>query len=537
MAMEDEKEVLGLKHIIIYYLHHWKIFMITFIISLIPAVLYLVMYPKTYEMYSTLQVQDDKDIMSSGGVGLGEAAGLMKSFGLGGISGGGINIDDELNVLKSNDLLNKVVLQLGLNVEYHKPYSWSYKYYENSPLKVTADASAFAHIYADITMEVKVKPGKVTVKVETGGEKQRFEHSSLPAIVNLPQGEFVIDYAESVKKEHPKVDMEIVVRPSRWVAEEILEAIVVEEYSKTSNVIELTWRDYEKQRGLDLLNAIVSNYNERANSIKKTEGEKALVFLNSRIDSIMGNLIGIEEAIAAYKNKNKLTNLEYDIQFYAEQMKEIQSKIIEIEAQSHVIDMLDNYVNASENKYNVVPSLLSAKEGEKGSAISLYNEALIERARLLQNSNEDNPLVESMDKRIVQLRQGVFLSIANARKGLDLTISDLRKKENMILNKMSNVPDQEREYIDYKRQQEILQGVYLILLQKREEVALALGSNKDKGRVVEQAYVKKLPVGPRKLFAAIGIFVATLLMPIGYLFGKEQLLSLIKAYKESASHN
>lgn len=529
--MMDEKEEIGLKHIIIYYLHHWKVFMTVFAVSLVFAILYLVMYPKTYEMFSTVQIQDDKDIMSSGGVGLGEAAGLMKSFGLGGASGGGINIDDELNVLKSNNLLNKVVLQLGLNVEYHKPYTWSYKFYDDTPLTVTADSVTFAQVNHDITLQVKVKKDKVKVSATLDSEKVKFEYSSLPAIIKLKQGSFVLDYAESVKKEQPNVDMEITIRPSRWVAEEILDELVVDEYSKISNVIEMTWRDYEKNRGLDLLNAIVENYNNRAGDIKKEEGQKALLFLNNRIDSVMSNLADIEEAIVAYKTKNKLTDLKYDIQFYAEQVKDIQSKVIETEAQTHVIDMLDSYVKDPENKYNVIPSLLSIKESDKNSAISLYNEALIERSRLLQNSNEDNPLVGSMDKRISQLRKGVFLSIANARKGLGLTVSDLKKKENIILNKMSSVPSQEREYIDYKRQQEILQGVYLILLQKREEIALALGSNKAKARVVEQAYVKKKPVKPRKLFAAIGMCLVTLLIPVGYLFGKEQLLSLWVEYK------
>lgn len=529
----DNNEVIGLKHIIVYYLHHWKIFAVAFVISLIPAILYLLLYPKTYEIVANIQLQDEKDLMSSGSLGLGEAAGIMKSFGLSGVSGGGINMDDELNVLKSNDLLNKTVLQLGLNVEYHKPYSWSYKFYEDTPLRIVADSAVFAGVYENITLQVKVKQGKVEVEAEVGKEKNKYHFDSLPATLALEQGTFEIRYAESEEAVRPDVDMEIAIRPSRWVAEELLDDITIEELSKTSNVVEMSWRDYEKQRGVDLLTVLVEKYNHRADRIKKVEGEKALVFLNDRIEHVVKDLGDIEETIAVYKTKNKLTDLEYDIQFYAEQMKDIQSKVIDIEAQSHVIDMMDSYVKDPANKYNVVPSLLSAQEGEKGSALSLYNEALIERARLLQNSNEENPLIGSMEDRITQLRNGVFLSIANARKGLQLTLGDLKNKEKAIYDKMASVPEQEREYIDYKRQQEILQGVYLILLQKREEIALSLGANKAKARVVEQAYVKKRPVAPRKLFAAIGVFIFTLLIPIGYLFGKEQVLDLIRTYKAS----
>ncbi|WP_304250617.1 tyrosine protein kinase [Parabacteroides gordonii] len=531
-----DKEVISLKHIIVYYLHHWKVFAVTFVISLIPAILYLMLYPKTYEIVSDIQIQDDKNLLSSGSMGLGEAAGIMKSFGLGGGSGSGVNIDDELSVLQSNDLLNRTVLDLGLNVEYYKPYAWHYQLYETSPLLVLATPATFANVNEDITLNVVVRDTNVKITVEVAKKKKEFKFTSLPATLVLEQGTFNIHYAEGFESPTSDIDMEVIIRPSRWVAEEISDKLVVEENSKTSNIIELGWRDYEKKRGVDLLTTLIANYNNRADLIKQEEGEKALLFLNNRIDSVIMDLGDIEQKISIYKIKNKLTDLEYDIQFYSEQMKELQSKIIEVEAQSHVIEMMDAYVKNPANQYNVVPTLLSAQEGEKGSALTLYNEALIERARLLQNSSENNPLIEAMEDRIKQLRSGVFLTISNAKKGLLLTLDDLKNKEKVIYEKMASVPDQERQYIDYKRQQEILQGVYLILLQKREEVALSThGLVKSKALVVDSAYIKKLPVGPRKLFAVIGVFIFTLIIPIGYLYGKEQLMDLIKAYKASKS--
>ena len=64
--------------------------------------------------------------------------------------------------------------------------------------------------------------------------------------------------------------------------------------------------------------------------------------------------------------------------------------------------------------------------------------------------------------------------IDNTKKGLTLTRDDLKKKEQMLLNKMGAIPQQERVYVDLKRQQEIYQGVYLVLLQKKEDAALKI---------------------------------------------------------------
>ena len=157
-----------------------------------------------------------------------------------------------------------------------------------------------------------------------------------------------------------------------------------------------------------------------------------------------------------------MTDIEYDVQFYADQMKELQMKIIELEAQVRLVDLLDAYVNDPQNKYNLVPILLASGEGENSSkSVLSYNEALLERSRLLQSTKGDNPLIGQMNKQVDQLRESVFLSIDNAKKSLTLTLDDLKGKEKIIMDKMGVVPTLEREYIDFRRQQEIYQALYL----------------------------------------------------------------------------
>ena len=209
---------------------------------------------------------------------------------------------------------------------------------------------------------------------------------------------------------------------------------------------------------------------------------------------------------------------------------EVKEKIIEYEAQNHIINLLDTYVKDPKNKYSVIPAMLSA-DGEKGGAISAYNEALMERDKITKSTNSVNPLSEIADSQIDKLRDGVVLAIDNARKSSQFVLNDLKSQEKAIMSKMDYVPTYEREYLDYKRQQEILQGVYLILLQKREEVALSLGQERDKGFIVDAAVAKYRPVAPRKLFAVLGFLILTIVIPMGYLFAKQQLRDLIDIYK------
>ncbi len=528
---EKDKENFGLKTIIVNYLLQWRVFLVAFIISLIPALIYLFVYPRTYSMMALIQVQEDRD-MGGGNFGLGEAAGLMKSFGIGGITPSAVNLDDEMMILTSNDLIKKMVLDLGVNVDYKKPFSFYRLYDTNSPFKLTADSITNARLEEKLEFSVNLNNGNVKVKTKSKitGKKQ-FDFSSLPATIQLQQGTFVLDYSNA--SELPSsAKMNIIFKPAGWVAEDLAEEFLIEESSKTSNVVELSCTDYEKERGVDMLNTLIRRYNEQASDYKMKDAYKTLNFLDGRINGVTMDLAEVENKIEDYKNANRLMDIEHDVQLYVEQMRELQVKIIEFEVQAHVVKNMEDFVNDPDNKYNLVPTLLTSPDGEN-SPIASYNAILLERARVIQNSSITNPLVTTYTEQADKLRESVVLTIANAKKAIQASIDDLKKKEQFIIDKMYSYPSQERQFIELKRQQEIFQGVYLVLLQKREETALVIGQDKEKARVLDYAYVKARPVGPRKLFAAIFMLAFTLIVPVVYLFCKEQYKSLKQAYKEA----
>lgn len=526
---QKDNETISLKRIIIGYLNHWKLFALAGGFSLMLAILYIVLYPTTYEIMSRVKIQEDKDLGSGGAVGLGEAAGLMRSFGLGGGSGSTINIDDEIVALGSNQLLKKVVWKLGLDVSYEKPFSFE-KLYTNSPIVVTPDSLMRLKLEEPLAFRLKINDdGSVKIKMDEGGDVYKFQ--SMPAQLKLDAGTLNIMYRSGIS---PKsLTLDICVSPAGWIAEDLADMLIIEEFSTTSNTLEITYSDHNKARGKDLLNGMMAEFNKGSDDVKKEEGQQSLSFLEARVDSVVNQLSVLERAIEQYKLKNNIMSVEYDVQFYAEAVKTFREKIIELEAQGHVINLLDDYVKDPKNKYRLIPFVLSMGSGEAAEPITIYNQAVIERDRVQKAAKSSNPLSELADNQIDKLRESVVVSIENSRTSMNYVLADLKSQEKAILDKMKNVPTYEREYLDLRRQQEILQGVYLILLQKKEEIALSLGKERDKGFVVDEAFVKYAPVAPRKLYAAIFIFLFTIIIPICYLFCKEQVLNLIAEYKKN----
>ena len=528
----EDREAIGLRPIIAGYLRQRKVIMISAAISLLAAILYVVLYPRTYEVMARVQIQDDASMISSGGIGLGEAAGLMKSFGIGGMGGGGsVSIDDEISTLRSNSLMRKMVIQLGLYAEYCRPFSLL-RLYGQEPVRVTCDSTTLDALDDKVEFALNVSDrGEVTIKAKSkaDGLKQTFHFDRLPAVVKLGNRTFTFDRNKDLAANTGATQLNITVYPPRWVAEKAADDFLIEDYSKSANIIELSCTDYERQRAKDMLNVLIDLYNQGAYDYKKVQSDVSLVFLNERIAHVMGELEQVEQKIERYKAENKLTDVEYDIQYYAEYMRDLKGRLIETETQANMVAMMDAFVRNPANRYKLVPSLLTSGTAEtEGSAIFLYNQALLEREKAIRNSNEQNPMVASLTTQVDRLRETVFQSINNAQQTMQQTRQTLQKQERELLDRMGSIPVQERIYVDYKRQQEILQGVYLILLQKREEISLALGQKTERAKIIDTAFVKAKPVAPRKVFALAGFIVLTLLLSIGWLVCRDQYRLLRK---------
>lgn len=516
-----DNETVDLRSLFISYLSHWKLISGAAFFSLVIAIAYLIIYPTTYETTAQILVQDDKDTFSSGSFGLGEAAGLMKSFGLGGNSSSSINLDDEFVTITSNQLFRDMVERLGLYVDYMEPYTFGYRLYRDIPLKISADSATLAKMEHVIELDIHHQEnGKIHINSKLKLSKFRkqkasFDLESLPAKIKVGQYDLTLEYAIP-DVQGIAFELEAKIQSPTSVAEGLVDEFHIEDYSKSSNVLQITCKDYEKQRAKDMLSTLIQCYNEQAENYKKGLADKTLSFINARLEAVLGELAKSEEKIEAYKNKNKITMVEYDVQMYAAAMQEIQTKLIELESQSHLIQLMNDFVHDPQNKYKLVPSLYSSAGGESGDLTS-YNQILIERERVIRNSSEKNPMVTTLSVQADRMRESVYKMIDNAKESLAMTKKDLKDKENQLMSKISGIPKQERIYVDLKRQQEIYQGVYLVLLQKKEDIELTIGQGKERARILDTPYTKTAPVAPRKLFAAIGIIAFTLFVSAGWL--------------------
>ena len=520
---KKDQENISLKRILVKYLRRWKLFLCVFIVSFIPAILYLKLYPRTYEFATSILLQDENDSPVSG-LGLGTASGLMKSFGIG-ASGSSINVDDEMEILASNRLFRMMVQTLGVNVNYSTPFSL-YKMYQEAPLKLSMDSAMQASLRDEFRFAVSVSPGQVKVNVKSwpGGLNQTFTYASLPAVITLDGHTFVLDFDHDGSSKNT-FKLKISVSPVGWMAETLIKKTVIEDVTSASHVLVITYSDHAPQRGLDILHTLINEYNRDMETFKQLEAGKTMTFVNNRISDIVMALEKVEANLQDFKTKNDITSIETDVALYSELFKGLKTSYTETEMKAYSIDLLDSFIKDPENRNKAIPSVFSVNEGEKG-IIFEYNKVIGERERLLVNSNETNLMVQMANTQVDVYRESVIAMIGNARESINKELSALKAQENELMKKFKSVPGNEREYLSFVRDQEILHGIYLLMLQKREETILAMNRHIDRARMIEPPYIKKKPLGPRRLYAGIAVIILTLVVPVGYLFAKDLFISI-----------
>lgn len=508
----------GIVSLLIDYVKNWKLFAISLVVCVGLAGLYLIVKNPEFKVNANVLIKEDS---KSGGL----AASMMKSMPFGDVlSVGGSVVDDEIEVISSYSILRGAVKELGLNVSCSKGFLKKKNYYKDSPLSITPKIADMADTlrYA-IEMKISIsKEGIAKVKAYSMDELVGEAKSAFPVNLTTVFGNFTIDTTSFFDASKSR-KYELLYGGYGSATEALMRNVDISLASKKANVINLTMEDEIPERGKDILNSIISHYNSYGIEEKNLVSERTAVFLQQRIDILEKDLTSIEKTVERYKEDNQLTDIESEAKIILDRSSDFKERLISAETQFSVISIIEDFLEAPENKYAVVPMSLGIEEESAVESLLAYNELLMERLKLLRSTKPGNPMIESMNEQVDATRQSVLMTIQSIKRGIEYARNDLRDQEKYFMDRIKGMPKQEREYIEIKRQQEIKQALYLYLLQQQEDNALKLAMENPKAQIIDNAYVNSRPVKPMKLLVAAAALLFAVMLPVFYLYGRKML--------------
>ena len=529
-AQESKEENIDVKELLFKYLIHWPWFVGAVVACLIAAWVYLHVSTPVYNISATVLIKDDKK-----GGSAGMLSGL-ESLGLDGMISSSQNIDNEIEVLRSKTIVKEVVEDLGLYISYTDEDEFpSRNMYKTSPVQVSLTPQEADLLEEPMIVKMALQPQgsmDVTVKIDDDEYQKHFE--KLPAVFPTDKGTLAFfltpDSVLSSKKtleettdlEKTTRNITATINKPLTVAKWCCKNMTIEPTSKTTSVAVISLKNSNVQRGKDFINKLLEMYNINTNNDKNEVAQKTAEFINERISIISKELGSTEKDLESFKRGAGITDLTSDAQIALTGSAEYEKKRVENQTQINLLQDLQKYMQ--NEGYEVLPSNIGLQDLNLAAAINRYNDVLVERKRLLRTSTENNPTIINLDTSISAMKENVQVSLDRVLRGLYITKADLDREANRYSRRISEAPGQEREFVSIARQQEIKAGLYLMLLQKREENAITLAATANNAKIIDDAIADDAPVSPRSKITYLIALILGLGIPVGVIY----LLELAK---------
>ncbi len=509
---EVEEESVDLKDLAYIFLAHWKLFAISLALCFLAALAYLHFTMPTYRVSSKIMIRDEK----RGGGFFSEISVfddidmLYKA-----------NTENEVELLKSKSLVKNVILENGLYVDYYgKSFLKRRDISSVSPIVMVDSLFQPALLANGLEIEMKRRDdGSVRVKMERDGLLCLDTlFAGFPVEVNTPAGPLDFALAREWNSGDEFGTILVTVQPLIVKAKRYIKLLSLSQVSKNSSIVELLLHTTNKERGVIFLNGLIDIYNRQAVEEKNEVATKTALFIDNRIKVLTEELGETEKNLEKYKKREGLTELSSNAQLYLQKGTEYEQKRVECETQLNLVLSLKSYLMDEANQGNVIPSNIGISDVGLTNQINQYNNLLLARVKLMQTTSENNPVVAQQTMQINGLFENIKLLVANAEKGLNISLADLNRQAQKFRGQISNVPTQERLFVEIERQRQIQQQLFLLLLQKREENALTMAATLNCAKVVDESLAEDKPIAPKRTLVFFFALLFGMVIPALYIY-------------------
>ena len=502
---------------------NWQWFVLSLIICLSAAAIKLRYTTPTYQSYAKLLIKDDNNGGRRGGrsyIANSSTLGMMTNTE---------GIDNEMEILKSTQLATEAVKQLKLYTVYTlEGHIKDHLLYKNQPVNVDLDMAHIETLKRPISLVIdKDENGKLHVTgtytyVPEDPDKPSKTYAInrtfdvLPARISTSVG--IITFTANTLSPMPEDRNELVtIYPPKMIAGKYSGALTVNQLSKSTSIAGLTLTDEMPQRANDYLKQLVFSYNMQANEDKNEIAMRTEQFINSRLEKINTELGATEGSLEATKRQYKIVSPEATGTLGFTNTDQFTQKLADMDMQIELLHSLQQYMNEPGNKYQTLPSNVGLNDAAASTLINDYNKIVMERNRLLRSANENSPTITPLTAQLDDLSSSIRRAMTQVQRNAQIQRNSIQQEFNRYSSMIYSSPEQERVLNQIGRQQEVKSGLYLMLLQKREENSISLAATADKGKLIDDP-VSFGQISPKKSIILLIALVIGLAIPTIVLF-------------------
>ena len=520
---QEEKSAIDFQLIYSTVILNWKWFVLSLIVCLGLGYMYLKYKTPSFQTTTKVLIKDDDQNKSRGGMN----SMIQNAANLGFMTNSN-GIDNEIEIIGAHDMALQAVTDMKIYVSYyHKGTFRSSLVYKEQEISVDLDQKSLKKLNAPITLNITRKGNQYVVKGKYFAPIDAFSFekepttiektlAKLPATINTRIGNIYFTPSKRYMMQDGD-ELKVVINSPEQVANAYTANLTVSQTSKTTTIAQLVLNDQDPQRGLDYLHTLVKVYNRQANLDKNEIAYRTEQFINSRLEKINAELGSTEGQLESYKKRNKMVEMKLNATAAIANADTYTQKLQEANTQVELLKELGKYMNEPGNKYQPIPSNVGLTDESSTALINEYNRIALNRNQLLHSASENSPTVTPLTAQLDDLVNSIKRAMRQAKLGMEIQRNSIAAQAGLYNNQIGNSPEQERVLTQIGRQQEVKSGLYLMLLEKREENSISLAATADKGKIIDApSFVGK--VSPKSSIVMLIAFVLGLAIPAGILF-------------------
>lgn len=516
---------------------HWKWFALVWILCLCLAAVYIYFGRPGYLIRGRMIIVEKRNNSAA------SAAMALQGqlpFGLGSSLSSNVGVENEKEILQSRLIARDAVKTLGLHTEYRiKKWFRSRVVYGNQPVSVSVSSEMLDSMdnklpmvkqRINLTIEKSDEGYLVEVICRENRKKNKLPEQTfkkLPAVIQTDLGELRLTENRFLEPRQQKqfskgYTMTVEILPPMMAAQRFTKKMQVNSASKKATyTVNLDLTDENIMRGIAYVNGVIDAYNNMSNAVKHKEVARNDEFVNQRLAKLDAALDSADSKWEESKKRYQVTDPKVDAEEVMEKKSAYESQIVNLGIQQQLLDYLNEYVNDPANLYELIPVNVGVYTGDVVSMITRHNQLVTDRKMLQKSLTEQSTQVKMTTQLIDELHPVIQTAFKRDKESLLLRKRAAEREYNKYMSRVTNVPEQERVLTEVSRNRSIKQGVYMTLLQKREDNAMELATITEKGRKIDETvFLKK---SKPKMIVALAMVVLGTLLPYIVFFTRRSM--------------